>query len=129
MHGRRAALKTAMAAAVAGLLGHGAIDEAEAAPRCRGAAGCETRCAGTTKNCACIEKAGGRRICVYPCCSQRVCRTNDNCRDTEVCMRTRCCGERSFCVTKCGKARPTYCGTGMAADEGAGASWGTVTPA
>jgi hypothetical protein len=124
VHRRRAALKTAMAAAVAGLLGHGAIEEAEAKPRCTGAADCNSTCAGTTKACACIEKAGGRRTCVHPCCSNRACQTNDNCRDTEVCLRTRCCGDQSVCVTKCTKARPTYCDEGIVPSSGAGASWG-----
>jgi hypothetical protein len=129
VHGRRAALKTGLAVAAASLLGHGAIEEAAAAPRCRrGAVSCESECTGR-KPCACIKEDSGRRTCVHPCCSQRACQTTDDCRDTEVCMRTRCCGNRAVCVTECSNARPEYCNVGAAASEAeaAGAPWGTTT--
>ena len=95
--GRRAALKTVMATAAAGLLGHGAIEEEAVAPTSPGTTGCLAFYLGTSgKNCACMQDVNGRRICIYACCSNRPCRRTSQCRNTEVCMWTRCCSERSI---------------------------------
>jgi hypothetical protein len=128
VHGRRAALKTGLAAVAAGLLGHGASDQAAAAPRCPNTTGCDELCRNTNKECACIRQRNGDRVCVHPCCSNRTCKNSGECRPTEVCMQTSCCGERSFCVTKCTQAVPNYCNRmASAAEETPGAPWGTTT--
>ena len=130
--GRRTALKTALAAAAAGLVGHAAGDEVAAAPRCPGRTGCGAECRETNRDCRCIRKANGDRVCVRPCCSDRACDRDGDCRDTEVCMRTNCCDVSGrVCVTKCTEPRPAYCdvtaGTaGADAAETPGAVWGTT---
>ena len=88
----------------------------------------------TKKNCSCIQKTNGNRICVRPCCSNRTCQRDAQCRGTEVCMQTDCCGPAPVCVTKCTEPRPAYCDrqvpvpvmAGAGAEETSGAEWGTT---
>jgi hypothetical protein len=109
---RRKALKLGGAAILgAGVLAFGPTREAEAA-ECGSRAGCGRRCR-NTERCRCIRTVTGNVRCVRPCCSQRRCDTNADCRNTELCMTTDCCSEstasRGVCVTKCQEPRPDYC--------------------
>lgn len=108
---RRRALQVA-AASVLGAVGLGVgAREAQAAPMCppRGTH-CERQCINTQKDCRCIRTIAGNRRCVHPCCSPRTCEANSDCRPTEVCMRTACCGPEPTCVTLCKERRPDYGG-------------------
>ena len=128
VHGRRAALKTVFAASAAGLLGHGASDETAAAPRCPNRTGCTARCTDTRRECSCIRRSNGDRVCVHQCCSDRRCDRDNQCHSTEVCMQTECCTRRgTFCAPKCSERRPAYCdaqANASAAGEDSGNAWG-----
>ena len=132
VQGRRTALKTAVAAAAAGLLGYGATEEAAARPRCPNNTGCDARCRDTDRRCFCIRRANGDRTCIHPCCSDRRCDRDGECRSGEVCMRTECCTRSgSWCVPKCTANRPGYCdgqASVSAAGEDTGNAWRAVTP-
>ncbi len=132
VQGRRAALKTGLAAAAAGVLGVRGSDEAAAAPRCPNRTGCNERCTNTNRRCSCIRRADGGRTCVQQCCSDRRCNRDRDCRNFEVCMETNCCRQRgSFCVPKCDARRPAYCDrqSGVAAQEAETSNaWAASTP-
>ena len=111
---RRRALKLAGASVASALGLTWFASPAEAAPRCPRDTrpGCEVLCTDTRKQCNCIRTVGGDKRCVHPCCSGRTCESNEDCRRSEICMSTDCCGPESerTCVTPCTEPRPDYCG-------------------
>ena len=133
VQGRRAALKAGLAAAASGLLGQASSEEAAARPRCPNQTGCNAECRNTRRNCRCVRRSNGDRICVHPCCSDRRCDRDNQCRNTEVCMETDCCTNRgTFCVQKCTERRPDYCrnrrSRSSTIGEDTGNPWGAMTP-
>jgi len=117
---RRRALKMA-AASVLGAAGLGlAAGEAQAAPTCpRRGAGCERACKNDRgKDCRCIRTVSGNRRCVYPCCTPNslgriYCNSTSECGDTEVCVRSLCCGDPGLfagvCMRRCDASRNFTC--------------------
>ena len=68
-------------------------------------ASCKLKCDSSRhslKNCRCIKTSSGDRVCVWPCCSDRICSENKECNDGEVCLRLSCCNDgQNTCVKKC----------------------------
>lgn len=112
---RRTILRGLLGAAVASVAGRGLA--AADGPTCPNHAGCERVCKNTNKVCACVKISHNKRVCIHPCCSDRRCSKDGQCKHGEVCIKTNCCGER-VCVTRCTEPRPDYCGGTMAAAAG-----------
>jgi hypothetical protein len=113
---RRRLLMGVAGGALGGLLRLRRVEEAAAAPTCPPKGGCSSACRNTQKVCSCMPTTSGARICVYRCCSDRTCKRDSQCRNTEVCIprggRCRWCVDAqstSVCVTKCSAPTPDYC--------------------
>ena len=126
-HSRRSLTRLLGGLSLGGVLGAGTLREAAATPTCPPKGGCSSACRNTQKVCSCMPTTNGERACVYPCCSNRSCQRDSQCRNTEVCIprggRCRwCVGRESVCVTKCSAPVPDYCQAQITQEENSGAT-------